>query len=143
MKIGPQTQPLDRTKGLEGPSGDDLEAKLKDLDKQQLEKLLEAAQTLGPKIAMQLALQMMGVAGGGKTGDFNLSEVDGSSPRGTSSAKSNSEDLEKLLKDILKKQETAQAADGAQGSGAQGGQQQQSPPVDQYTQTAPAMSEMY
>ncbi|MBM3268756.1 MAG: hypothetical protein FJZ01_14035 [Candidatus Sericytochromatia bacterium] len=110
-----------RTTPLCGNSRKDVD----DLEKRQLEELIKAAQTYGPKLALQLAQQLSGQAGALKTGDFNLSDVDGSKPRGTTSAFSNQEDLEKLLKDILKKQETAQASSGAAGAGTQGQQHQQ------------------
>jgi hypothetical protein len=147
MNVGAAgTSPLNATgrlsSGSASPPSDDLSAKLKDLEKAQLEELIKAAQTYGPKMAMQLAQQMMGGgAGSMKGGDFNLSEVDGSKPRGTTTAQNASEDLEKLLKDILKKQETAQASSGAQSAGSQG--QQQRPPADLFAINAPKMHEMY
>ena len=94
-------------------------------------------------MAMQMAQQMTGLAAGMKGGDFNLSEVDGSKARGTSGAKNNAEDLDKFLKDILKKQEAATATDGAQSSGAQSQNQQQRAQQDVYAVNAPSMQAMY
>ena len=145
MNVGAAgTSPLNATGRLASGGAsqvDDLASKLKDLDKRQIEELIKIAQTQGPNMAMQMAQQMTGAAAGMKGGDFNLSEVDGSKARGTSNARNNQEDVEKLLKDILKKQETAQASSGAAGAGSQG--QQNQPAPDQYAVNAPKMQEMY
>lgn len=145
MKVG-GTQALGGTQRLSqagGSEAKELLDKLKDLDKRQIDELVKAAQTYGPQMAMQMAQQMTGLAAGMKSGDFNLSDVDGSKTRGTSAAKNNSEDLEKFLKEILRKQEAASATDGAQSSGAQSQNQQQRAQQDTYAVNAPQMQEMY
>lgn len=145
MKVG-GTQALGGTPRIShagGTEARELRDKLETLDKRQIEELIKAAQTYGPHMALQLAQQATGLAAGMKGGDFNLSEVDGSKARGTSSARNHAEDLEKVLKDILRKQEAAAATDGAQSSGAQGQNAQHRPQPDVYAVNAPSMQAMY
>ncbi len=126
MKVGgaAATTPLCGPSRGGAPATDDLRAKLADLEKRQLEELLKVAQTYGPKLALQLAQQLSGQAGEAKP-----QEIEGAKAASASGAQSSREDLEKLLEDILKKQETATVSTGAEGAGSQG--QHQPPPMAQ------------